>query len=154
MRKKIREQNLKPVLAVILVGEKEESKLYINLKKRAGKEIGVKVSLTKFKGTAREEKIIKRINALNQDRSISGIIVQLPLPGKLLPEKILGAICPKKDVDGFHSSFLSPVLPQAILFALKDAAGGIKNIERKRVVALVNSHFFGNALKAFCEKEK
>ena len=99
-----------------------------------------------------EEKIIQKIKTLNNDSSIHGIIVQLPLPKKFNQNKIVGAVNPKKDVDGFQkNSWFSPVLPSAILFTIKKAMK--TSFKKKKVVALVNSKIFGQTLKSFFKKE-
>jgi methylenetetrahydrofolate dehydrogenase (NADP+)/methenyltetrahydrofolate cyclohydrolase len=131
LKKEIKEKKLKPKLAVILVGEDEASKIYIRLKKEATERIGAEFELFKYDTGVSEGKIISKINELNKDNSTSGIIVQLPLPFKFDRDKIIGAICPRKDVDGFHEENrqlftegrqrFEPVLPSAILMATKDA---------------------------------
>lgn len=158
---KIREENLKPKLAVILIGEDEASKIYIRLKKEATEKIGAEFELFKYAENEKEENIISKIKELNNNTLISGIIAQLPLPARFNKDKILIAIDPLKDVDGFHEENkrlfeigkprFMPVLPSAILMAIKDALGS--DITGKRAVALVNSDIFGNMLKLVLEKE-
>jgi len=141
----------KPKLAVILVGEDEASKLYIRLKKEVAQKIGIEIEEFDFSADESEGKIFAKIVELNKDRKVSGIIVQLPLPKKFNENKIIGAVNPKKDVDGFQkNSWFSPVLPSAILFTIKKAT---KLFKKKKVVALVNSKIFGQTLKSFFKKE-
>lgn len=152
LKKRISKEKLKPKLAVVLVGEDKASKLYIKLKRKAAKYISIKLVLYKFKEAAVEEKIIQKIKILNNDSSIHGIIVQLPLPKKFNENKIIGAVNPKKDVDGFQkNSWFSPVLPSTILFTIKKAMK--TSFKKKKVVALVNSKIFGQTLKSFFKKE-
>ena len=152
LKKRISKEKLKPKLAVVLVGEDKASKLYIKLKRKAAKKISIKLVLYKFKEAAVEEKIIQKIKTLNNDSSIHGIIVQLPLPKKFNQNKIVGAVNPKKDVDGFQkNSWFSPVLPSTILFTIKKAMK--TSFKKKKVVALVNSKIFGQTLKSFFKKE-
>ncbi|MEK7161016.1 MAG: tetrahydrofolate dehydrogenase/cyclohydrolase catalytic domain-containing protein [Patescibacteria group bacterium] len=80
LAEEIKKAKIKPCLAVILVGEDEASKLYIKLKKEAGKKIGIEVQEHRFNVQAPEEEITSYIERLNNDSDINGIIVQLPLP--------------------------------------------------------------------------
>ena len=160
LKKKIEREKVKPKLAVILVGENKASKLYIKNKKQAAKKIGIKVIQYKFKKDARENNIIQKIKDLNNDRSINGIIVQLPLPEGFKTRKITETINPEKDVDGFHKvnrnllkkgkPYFFPVLPLAILIALKRT---VKDFQRRKILALVNSDALGQTLKTFLKRE-
>jgi methylenetetrahydrofolate dehydrogenase (NADP+)/methenyltetrahydrofolate cyclohydrolase len=154
----------RPALAVILVGEDEASKLYLKLKKETGARVGIKVQEYLFATNVKEEEVISKIKTLNEDKKTHGIIVQLPLPAMLNPDRIVSAIDLKKDVDGFQKenkrfSFtkekseprFSPVLPNAVLLALKTVLK--KDLPDKKIVALVNSEVFGQALKGILEKE-
>ncbi len=91
-----------PHLAAILVGENGASKAYVNSKVKDCKEVGFGSSLLKFSDTISEEELLAEIQKLNNDPEIDGFIVQLPLPKGMDQEKIINAIDPKKDVDGFH----------------------------------------------------
>lgn len=91
-----------PHLAAILVGENGASKAYVNSKVKDCKEVGFGSSLLKFSDTISEEQLLAEIQKLNNDPEIDGFIVQLPLPKGMDQEKIINAIDPKKDVDGFH----------------------------------------------------
>lgn len=135
-----------PKLAVIAVAPDTASKLYIRNKKRAARKVGISVSYFELK---KEEDVIDKIHKLNSDSLVNGIIVQLPLPKNFNTDRIVQSISPKKDVDGFQKkSTFTPVLPAAILIALKRAD---KNI--KKATALVNSRIFGETLKYFLSKE-
>jgi len=153
----------RPALAVILVGEDSASKLYIKLKKAAAKKIGIQVEEHLFAADVKEEEVLAKINELNENKKIKGIIVQLPLPAMLNPDRIIAAIDAKKDVDGFQKENkrfslikekaeprLQPVLPQAILTALREALNN--NLAGKKMVALVNSDIFAQTLKSVLEK--
>lgn len=154
----------RPALAVILVGDDPASKLYIKLKKETGAKIGIKVQEYFFAADAKEEEVILKIRTLNEDKKTHGIIVQLPLPGMLNPDRVIASISPKKDVDGFQKEnrrfslikekeepHFFPVLPRAILVALDEALK--KDLKNKKMVALVNSDVFGQSLKEVLEKE-
>ncbi len=151
LKKKTDRLKIRPKLAVILVGEDKSSELFIRNKKRAAKEIGIGVFLYKFKENVPEKEIVRKIKNLDNDKSVNGIIVQLPLPKGFSPEKIIGAVSPLKDVDGFgkRSSFSSPFI-SALLIALKNST---KDIKGKKILALVNSDIFGNRLRFFLKKE-
>ncbi|WOC52268.1 bifunctional 5, 10-methylene-tetrahydrofolate dehydrogenase/5, 10-methylene-tetrahydrofolate cyclohydrolase [Bergeyella porcorum] len=95
-----------PHLAAILVGENGASKAYVNSKVKDCKEVGFGSSLLKFSDTISEEELLAEIQKLNNDPEIDGFIVQLPLPKGMDQEKIINAIDPKKDVDGFHQKTL------------------------------------------------
>ncbi|MCD6500819.1 bifunctional 5,10-methylenetetrahydrofolate dehydrogenase/5,10-methenyltetrahydrofolate cyclohydrolase [bacterium] len=159
LKKKIKKEKIVPRLAVILVGENKASKLFIRKKKEAAKIVGIKVKLFKYKRSVSQKKIIEKIEKLNLDPSVNGILVQLPLPEGFDTDKIIGKINPKKDVDGFLSvkslkkgkPYFFPVLPSAILFALR---GAKKSYQKKRILALVNSGIFGQTLKNFLERKK
>ena len=91
-----------PHLAAILVGENGASKAYVNSKVKDCKEVGFTSSLLKFPVTICENELLEEIKKLNENEEIDGFIVQLPLPKGIDQEKIIMAIDPKKDVDGFH----------------------------------------------------
>ena len=91
-----------PHLAAILVGENGASKAYVNSKVKDCKEVGFTSSLLKFHDTICENELLEEIKKLNANEEIDGFIVQLPLPKGIDQEKIIMAIDPKKDVDGFH----------------------------------------------------
>jgi|SRR3989344_5200335 len=151
LRDKIILDKIKPVLAIILVGNDEASKIYVNLKKESGKRIGIEVQDFIFSQDASQEEIINKIEEINNDSKVNGIIVQLPLPKKFNENEIISKIDAKKDVDGFHTPIFVPVLPKAILFVLSQAfANDFKN---KKIMALVNSEIFGQVLKEFLKKQ-
>ena len=90
----------KPRLAIVLVGEDPASLSYIRGKEKASREVGFDFILYKEKETIKEEELLKLIDDLNQDETIDGILVQLPLPKHLREDKVISAIDPSKDVDG------------------------------------------------------
>jgi len=89
-------------LAVVLVGENPASQIYVRSKKKACAEVGFKSFEYTMPETATQEEILDVINGLNTDRSVHGILVQLPLPKHIDEKKVIMAISPDKDVDGFH----------------------------------------------------
>jgi methylenetetrahydrofolate dehydrogenase (NADP+)/methenyltetrahydrofolate cyclohydrolase len=142
-------------IAVILVGDNEASKLYIELKKKAAAKVGIDVKEYIFSHQVKEEEIIAKIEELNKDKKVNGIIVQLPLPAVFNADKIIESIEPNKDVDGFHKEnrrrlekgekCLWPVMPMAILLAIQAALKN--NFKDKKILALVNSEVFGQTLQ-------
>lgn len=94
--------NLIPGLAVILVGTNPASVAYVGMKEKACKELGIFLDEHKLPEQTKEDELLKLIKKLNKDKKIHGILVQLPLPDHIDENKILYAIDPSKDVDGFH----------------------------------------------------
>ena len=160
LKKRIKKLKVFPKLAIIFIDGNKASKLYIRKKKEAGKKVGIGVKLYRFKETVAQKDIVEKIEKLNQDSSINGIIVQLPLLKKFNTDKIIETIDPKKDVDGFHrinrsllkkgQPYFFPVLPSVIFISLRKAARCYKN---KKILALVNSEIFGKTLKDFLKRK-
>lgn len=100
LKEKMAKLSPKPTLAIIQIGEREESSAYIRQKIKFGEEIGVEVLHIKLPETVGEGEIIKKIEQLNNNEKINGIIVQLPIPENLDKKKVIDAINPNKDVDG------------------------------------------------------
>ncbi|MED3985418.1 bifunctional methylenetetrahydrofolate dehydrogenase/methenyltetrahydrofolate cyclohydrolase FolD [Peribacillus simplex] len=98
----LREKNVVPGLAVILVGDNQASQTYVRNKQKACEDLGMHSVLIKKPAELSQEELIESIAELNQDDSIHGILVQLPLPGHIQEKAIIEAISPEKDVDGFH----------------------------------------------------
>ena len=95
-------QGTRPGLAVVLVGENPASQVYVRNKVKACEEAGFHSVLEKYDATMTEAELLTRVEALNNDPSIHGILVQLPLPAHIDAQKVIEAISPAKDVDGFH----------------------------------------------------
>ena len=98
----LKEKGIVPQLALLLVGNDAASEIYVNNKHKFCNEIGVKSIIERQPENITEKEILQIINNWNQDRNINGILVQLPLPKHIDETKILLAIHPSKDVDGFH----------------------------------------------------
>ena len=98
----LKKNGIVPGLAVVMVGDDEASKIYVENKKRACEEIGINSEVYELEEKTEGEKLLKLIGKLNKDETVSGILVQLPLPKQIDKEKIILAIDPKKDVDCFH----------------------------------------------------
>ncbi|HOZ53181.1 MAG TPA: tetrahydrofolate dehydrogenase/cyclohydrolase catalytic domain-containing protein [bacterium] len=142
-----------PNVAVILVGQREDSKLYVSLKEKSAKEVGIDSSLYLIDENEDEKNIIETIQFLNQDENIDGILIQLPLPKKFNTNKILQTISPNKDIDGFSISkdkiFFSPVM-MAIKYSLEAT---IENLKDKKAFLFFNSDIFKTEVQDFLKKE-
>ncbi len=98
----LKTQGITPGLAVVLVGDNPASQVYVRNKVRACEETGMHSVLEKYDASMTEAELLARIEALNNDPSIHGILVQLPLPAHMDAHKVIETISPAKDVDGFH----------------------------------------------------
>lgn len=144
----------RPSLAIILVGDNEESKLYVSLKEKEAKKVGIDTSLYNCPKDITEDELIKTIEFLNNDNEVDAILIQLPLPGGLDTDKIIAKIDPEKDVDGFHpanvkklkvihdENIVPPVL-RVVLEMLKSIDCDLRD---KKVAIIANSDIFGNNL--------
>ena len=94
--------NKTPGLTVILIGDMAPSQIYVRMKEKAANEVGLKSEVIKYPSEVEEKTVLEKINELNKDPSVSGILVQLPLPEHINKQKVIESIAPKKDVDGFH----------------------------------------------------
>lgn len=99
---KLKAQGLTPGLAVVLVGDNQASQVYVRNKVKACEEAGLHSVMEKYDASMTEAALLARIDALNNDPSIHGILVQLPLPAHINSNKVIETISPSKDVDGFH----------------------------------------------------
>ena len=94
--------NSVPGLTVILIGEDPASKIYVKNKERFAKEVGINSELIRYPENIEEKVVLDKIKELNQNKKVSGILVQLPLPKHIDKKKVIETILPNKDVDGFH----------------------------------------------------
>jgi len=117
---KLKEKNIMPHLVVFLIGEHPASVAYVTLKQKKGEEIGAKVTILRFKTNVTTDELLKKINLLNDDPYVHGILIQRPLPEQIDVAKLELATDPQKDVDGFHpdSPYTLP-LPLAVMKILK-----------------------------------
>ena len=159
LKRDISKRAAKPGLAVILVGNDKASHLYVSLKEKTAAEIGINFFRHDLLEDVSEDELISIINDLNADKKVHGIIVQLPLPEKFDTEKIISAINPTKDADGFHIKntqiFLEgkegvwPVFPRAIMRLIESAE---KDLSEKKALVISNSHEFGSIMCASLKK--
>ena len=94
--------NKAPGLTVILIGDMAPSQIYVRMKEKAANEVGLKSEVIRYPGEVEEKTVLDKIDELNKDDSVSGILVQLPLPKHIDKQKVIESILPSKDVDGFH----------------------------------------------------
>lgn len=147
--------SLKPSLAVILVGDNPASLTYVKNKKKACEQAGIEYKEFHFPETISQKEVLDKIEQLNNDPSINGMIVQLPLPEHIYVPEVIRAIDPAKDVDGFHAynlgkMFLSPEfedLPPATPFGIVKLLDhyGIQ-IQGKEVVVVGHSNIVGKPI--------
>lgn len=97
----LNKQNIKPKLIVILVGDMKASASYVAQKEKFAVKAGIESDVMRFEDSATETEILDQIDAINKDKSVHGVIVQLPLPDHISVAKVLNRIDPSKDVDGF-----------------------------------------------------
>lgn len=102
LAKKVKENELKPNLAVILCGDNEASKIYVNIKSRYCKEVGIDFQEYYLSEDVSEKELLELIEKLNNDKNINGILVQYPVPKQIDLQKVANKILPEKDVDGFN----------------------------------------------------
>lgn len=146
----LKEKGFTPKLSVILVGNDGASQSYVRSKKKAAEKIGMISEIVHLEETATEEEVLNELNRLNNDDSVSGILVQVPLPKQVSEQKILEAINPDKDVDGFHpinigklyidEQTFAPCTPLGIMEILKHAD---IDLEGKNAVVIGRSHIVG-----------
>jgi methylenetetrahydrofolate dehydrogenase (NADP+)/methenyltetrahydrofolate cyclohydrolase len=158
IKKEIAELGIKPGLAVILVGADPASHLYVGLKEKAAAEVGINFEKYLFFATEPEEKIIAKIQELNARPDINGIVVQLPLPQGYDESKIVAAIDPLKDADGFHPENIAKLLADEPEIVPPVIAGIFKLIEstgteliNKKITILANSEILAKPLKKLLE---
>ncbi len=153
LREKIAQSGLKPVFAAVLVGDDPASQIYVNLKEKAALSVGIEFRKIILPKETSEENLLQSIRALNDDASVHGILVQLPLPEHLEAQVIIDALDPTKDVDGFHpdniqlfldeKEILTPVFPRAIMELVKSAGMPLSG---KRAAVIGNSDLFGQMM--------
>lgn len=148
-----KESGRTPGLAVVVVGNDPASKVYVRNKHRACIDVGIESFQIEYPDGISEAELLKKINELNADRSVDGILVQLPLPSYIDEEKVISRISPDKDVDAFHPinvgkitignySFL-PCTPSGII-SLMDHYG--VEIAGKRCVVIGRSNIVGKPM--------
>jgi methylenetetrahydrofolate dehydrogenase (NADP+)/methenyltetrahydrofolate cyclohydrolase len=123
----------RPGLAAILAGDDPASRVYVRNKVRACEEIGVRSELHEFAADVPEARLLECIAGLNRDPAVHGVLVQLPLPAHLDDERVLAAVSPAKDVDGFHAENLGLLLRGAPRFVACTPAGVLRLLDHAGV---------------------
>ena len=152
--------NKVPGLTVILIGEYAPSKIYVRNKEKSALEIGLKSEIIKYPDTVDEKTVLEKISELNKNENVSGILVQLPLPKHINNKKIIDAIDPKKDVDGFHPNNVGnlssgyessiPCTPLGCHLLIKKIE---PNLNGKKAVVLGRSNLNGKPMTQLLLKE-
>jgi methylenetetrahydrofolate dehydrogenase (NADP+) / methenyltetrahydrofolate cyclohydrolase len=144
----------KPGLAVVLVGDNPASQVYVRNKVKACEDAGFHSVLEKYEATLTEAELLARIDALNADPAIHGILVQLPLPAHIDDHKVIEAISPAKDVDGFHVASAGALLVGEVGFKACTPYGcmkmlesvGMKDLRGKHAVVIGRSNIVGKPM--------
>ncbi|WP_029918236.1 bifunctional methylenetetrahydrofolate dehydrogenase/methenyltetrahydrofolate cyclohydrolase FolD [Pelobacter seleniigenes] len=154
------EQGVTPGLAVVLVGEDPASRVYVSMKEKACAAAGIFSVEHKLPATTSEVELLNLIAQLNGDERIDGILVQLPLPDHIDEGKVLEAISPAKDVDGFHPYNVGRLVTGNPLFQPCTPYGVMKMLERtgvelkgKEVVVVGRSNIVGKPVALMCLAE-
>lgn len=152
--------NLTPGLAVVLVGEDPASQVYVRNKGKQTREVGMNSLEFKLADTTSQEELLELIDKLNNDESVHGILVQLPLPKQIDSEAVINAIEPDKDVDGFHISNVGrlsigadgivPCTPLGSMMMLKDKVGDLSG---KRAIIVGRSNIVGKPMASLLLQE-
>ena len=162
--KLISQKQVDPCLAVVLVGENPASKVYVGQKTKMAAECNIKTKDYKLDASTDQETLLKLIDELNNDESVHGILVQLPLPKQIDERKVIDAIVVEKDVDGFHAinagrlsiggdmlkkAFI-PCTPLGSLLLLKDQ---IEDLKGKSAVVIGRSNIVGKPMSQLLIEE-
>jgi len=149
-----------PGLSVILIGDFAPSQIYVKNKEKKSMEVGINSEIIRYSKEVTEQEVLKKIEELNNNRDVSGILVQLPLPKQIDKEKIINTISPFKDVDGFHPinvgnlssgyNAIVPCTPLGCLLLIKKIE---KNLSGKHAVILGRSNLNGKPMAQLLLKE-
>jgi methylenetetrahydrofolate dehydrogenase (NADP+) / methenyltetrahydrofolate cyclohydrolase len=152
--------NKVPSLTVILIGDFAPSQIYVRNKQKNAKEVGINSEVIKYSKEVTEQEVLRKIQELNNIDAVSGILVQLPLPPQINKEKIINAIDPTKDVDGFHPINVGnlssgynttvPCTPLGCLFLIKKVE---PNLSGKHAVIIGRSNLNGKPMAQLLLKE-
>ena len=152
--------NKSPGLYVILIGDFVPSQIYVKNKEKNSREVGITSEVIKYSKEVKESEILEKIEELNNNDNVSGILVQLPLPTHINKEKIINAIKPSKDVDGFHPinvgnlslgyKSIIPCTPLGCLLLIKNIE---KNLTGKHAVIIGRSNLNGKPMAQLLLKE-
>lgn len=151
----LKAQGIEPALAVVLVGDDPASHVYVRNKVLRANEVGIRSLEYRLSADASAEAVLEVVAGLNADASVNGILVQLPLPAHIDETRVLQAIDPAKDVDGFHSEnvgglsqgrpVLTPCTPAGCMRLLRDTLGDLSG---KHAVVVGRSNIVGKPMAA------
>jgi methylenetetrahydrofolate dehydrogenase (NADP+)/methenyltetrahydrofolate cyclohydrolase len=127
------QRGIRPGLAVILAGDDPASRVYVRHKTLACEETGVHSKVFEFKASVRQGELLQKVEALNADPAIHGILVQLPLPRQIDAARVLALVSPAKDVDGFHAMNLGALVTGAPGFVPCTPAGVMRLLAHAQV---------------------
>ncbi len=159
---KIRQNGGKiPHLAAVLVGHDGASETYVANKIKACELVGIKSSLIRFEDTVSQDELLDKVEELNRDNDIDGFIVQLPLPDHISEQKVIEAVDPKKDVDGFHPVNVGRMVIGLPAFISATPAGILELMKRynidpsaKNCVIIGRSNIVGRPLSILLSQKK
>ncbi|MDV0446422.1 Bifunctional protein FolD protein [Methanosarcinaceae archaeon Ag5] len=151
----LKEKNIFPKLVTVLVGEDPASQMYVRMKHKACERVGILAEDCILPATITESELLNKIQALNADKTVSSILVQLPLPKHISAQTIMNAIDPKKDADGFHpfnmgnllinEEGLVPCTPKGIIRLLEEYK---IDVQGKNAVVVGHSNVVGKPMAA------
>lgn len=150
----LKAKGVTPGLAVILVGDNQASQVYVRNKVKACEDVGFHSVLEKYDSSMTEAELLARVEALNNDPSIHGILVQLPLPKHIDDHKVIETISPAKDVDGFHVASAGALMVGEVGFKACTPYGcmkmlesiGMKDLRGKHAVVIGRSNIVGKPM--------
>ena len=150
----LKARGVTPGLAVVLVGDNPASQVYVRNKVKACEEAGLHSVLEKYDASLSEAELLARVEALNNDPAIHGILVQLPLPAHIDDHKVIEAISPLKDVDGFHVASAGALMVGEVGFKACTPYGcmkmlesiGMKDLRGKHAVVIGRSNIVGKPM--------
>ncbi len=150
----LKARGITPGLAVVLVGDNPASQVYVRNKVKACEDVGFHSVLEKYDASMTEQELLARVEALNNDPSIHGILVQLPLPKHIDDHKVIEAISPAKDVDGFHVASAGALMVGEVGFKACTPYGcmkmlesiGMKDLKGKHAVVIGRSNIVGKPM--------
>ncbi|BCB04685.1 bifunctional methylenetetrahydrofolate dehydrogenase/methenyltetrahydrofolate cyclohydrolase FolD [Bacillus sp. KH172YL63] len=147
---KLKEQGITPGLAVILVGDNHASQSYVKMKRKACSNLGIHSELYEYESNLTQAALLQKVEELNEQEHIHGILVQLPLPDHINPITVIETISPSKDVDGFHPVSIGKMVTNQDTFYSCTPLGIMKmleyediSVEGKHVVILGRSNIVG-----------
>lgn len=161
LKEKVQKFNSKPKLVIVSVGDDPASKVYVRNKLKACDEIGIAVEHIQISEVVQQETLISLVKELNVDKEVNGIIVQLPLPKHIDEQKVLMAVHPDKDVDGFHPTNVGRMTLDLPSFLPATPFGILELLERynvetsgQNVLVIGRSHIVGRPMSILMSQKR